>query len=188
MPRPEALEYVLPLRWENDEGLDELTAYLRRLSEWVEVTVVDGSPAPGFDAHRRAWPFVRHVPPAVPGANGKARGAMTGIGISRHERIVIADDDVRYERAELLRIGELLHVTDFVRPQNVFHPLPWHARWDTGRSLLNRPLGGRVSGKVGAGPLRFAELFFDPIRILPNDGTSRASRTTTRPAPTSSAR
>ncbi|WP_342001550.1 glycosyltransferase family 2 protein [Microbacterium sp. LWH7-1.2] len=149
MLQPEALEYVLPLRWESDEGLDELTAYLRRLSEWVDVTVVDGSPASRFEEHRRAWTFLRHVPPALAGANGKARGAMTGIAISRHDRVVIADDDVRYERADLVRLSDLLRIADFVRPQNVFRPLPWHARWDTGRSLLNRALGGDFSGTVG---------------------------------------
>ncbi len=149
MPHPLALEYVLPLRWEGDEGLDELTAYLRRLSEWVDVTVVDGSAPDRFDAHRRAWPFVRHVVPAFPGANGKARGAMTGIDSSRHDRIVIADDDVRYERSQLERVRELLADADFVRPQNVFRPLPWHARWDTGRTLLNRAFGGDYSGTVG---------------------------------------
>ena len=46
-------------------------------------------------------------------------------------------------------MGELLDVADFVRPQNAFRPLPWHARWDTGRSLLNRALGGDFSGTVG---------------------------------------
>lgn len=148
MPHPGALEYVLPLRWEGDEGLAELTAYLRRLSEWVDVTVVDGSPPEVFAAHERSWSFVRHVAPARPGANGKARGAMTGIDLSRHDRIVIADDDVRYEWAELQRLGSLLESADFVRPQNVFRPLPWHARWDTGRSLLNRALGGDFSGTV----------------------------------------
>lgn len=149
MPQPLALEYVLPLRWEGDEGLDELTAYLRRLSEWVDVTVVDGSPPARFDEHRLAWPFVRHLAPAFPGANGKARGAMTGIDAGRHDGVVVADDDVRYERAELERMADLLADADFVRPQNVFRPLPWHARWDTGRTLLNRALGGDFSGTVG---------------------------------------
>ncbi|WP_109211107.1 MULTISPECIES: glycosyltransferase family 2 protein [Microbacterium] len=148
MRHPEALEYVLPLRWEGDEGLAELTAYLRRLSQWVDVTVVDGSPPARFAAHERMWGFVRHVAPARPGANGKARGAMTGIDLSRHDRVVIADDDVRYERAELLRVAALLEGAEFVRPQNVFRPLPWHARWDTGRSLVNRALGGDFSGTV----------------------------------------
>lgn len=142
------VEYVLPLRWSDDGGLEELSEYLRVLAGWVEVTVVDGSDGPRFDAHGRAWPFVRHMPPGVPGANGKARGALTGIRSSRHERIVIADDDVRYDRATLESLVALLDDVSFVRPQNVFDPAPWHARWDTGRTLVNRALGGDFSGTV----------------------------------------
>jgi hypothetical protein len=33
-----------------------------------------------------------------------------------------------------------------VRPQNVFDPLPWHARWDSARSLLNRALAADYPG------------------------------------------
>jgi hypothetical protein len=143
------VEYVLPLRWDDDEELADLTSYLRALAEWVEITVVDGSDRALFDHHARHWPFVRHVAPDVPGTNGKARGAMTGIELSRHDRVVIADDDVRYDEEGLERLHRLLDHADFVRVQNVFRPSPWHARWDTGRTLLNRALGGDFSGTVG---------------------------------------
>jgi len=33
---------------------------------------------------------------------------------------------------------------DLVGPQNFFDPLPWHARWDSARTLLNRASGGDV--------------------------------------------
>jgi hypothetical protein len=39
-----------------------------------------------------------------------------------------------------------------VRPQNYFAELPWHARWDTGRSLLNRVLTGDPAFPVGDFP------------------------------------
>ena len=139
---------MLPLRWEEDADLAEQTAYLRELADAIDVTVVDGSDATAFAAHRAAWPFVRHVAPFVPGRNGKARGAMSGIRLSRHEKVVIADDDVRYDRAGLAAVLGRLGRSDFVRPQNVFSPAPWHARWDTGRTLLNRALGGDFSGTV----------------------------------------
>jgi hypothetical protein len=143
-----AAEYVLPLRWTSDEGLDELTAYLRRLREWVDVTVVDGSDAELFAAHAAAWRgVVRHVPVAVAeGANGKVRGVLTGIGIARHEAIVIADDDVRYAREPLAAVVAQLRTADLVKPQNHFAPLPWHARWDTARTLLNRGLSADYPG------------------------------------------
>ncbi|MCP2636239.1 glycosyltransferase family 2 protein [Microbacterium sp. HD4P20] len=148
MPERLAVEYVLPLRWSDDAGLDELSRYLRELADWLDVTVVDGSDAPHFSVQGRTWSFARHIRPDGEGINGKARGAVTGIRESRHERIVIADDDVRYDRPALERLISLLDVVDFVRPQNVFDPTPWHARWDTGRTLLNRALGGDFSGTV----------------------------------------
>jgi hypothetical protein len=143
-----AAEYVLPLRWDHDRGLDELTAYLTALCAWIDVTVVDGSPDAAFLGHRSAWPMVRHVRPTVPGRNGKARGALTGIRAARHEFVVVADDDVRYGRDQLAAVLDRLRDADFVRPQNVFRPRPWHARWDTGRMLVNRALGGDFAGTV----------------------------------------
>jgi hypothetical protein len=146
-----AAEYILPLRWASDGGLDELTAYLRRLREWVDVTVVDGSDAAVFAVHARAWRgLVRHVPVAVMhGANGKVRGVLTGVRIARHEAIVIADDDVRYDRGSLAEVVAALGDADLVKPQNHFVPLPWHARWDTARTLLNRGLGSDYPGTYG---------------------------------------
>ncbi|GAA4189661.1 hypothetical protein GCM10022219_05790 [Microbacterium oryzae] len=148
---PIAAEYILPLRWSSDEGLEELTSYLRRLRAWVDVTVVDGSDAGHFAAHARAWRgLVRHVPVTVAdGANGKVRGVLTGIGMARHEAIVIADDDVRYERESLAAVVGGLATADLVRPQNHFAPLPWHARWDTARTLINRGLGWDYPGTYG---------------------------------------
>ena len=61
---------------------------------------------------------------------------------------MIADDDVRYEPAALRRAAELLDEHDLVRPQNFFEPLPWHARWDTARTLLNRGFGRDYPGTL----------------------------------------
>ena len=56
----EPAEYILPLKWADDDGLPELTAYLRRLSGWIDVTVVDGSDADLFAAHAAAWRGLAH--------------------------------------------------------------------------------------------------------------------------------
>src|SRR3712207_7643361 len=42
-----------------------------------------------------------------------------------------------------------LHDALPIWPQIYFHPLPWHARWDTGRILLNRMTGGDWPGTLG---------------------------------------
>jgi hypothetical protein len=150
MPQPERLdaEYVLPLRWTDDSGLPELCDYLARLSLWIEVTVVDGSADAAFAAHALAWPAgIRQLRPEPrPGRNGKVAGVMTGVATARHERVVIADDDVRYEQDALRRVIGLLDRAELVRPQNFFLGLPWHARWDTARSLVNRAFGSDYPG------------------------------------------
>jgi hypothetical protein len=144
--------YVLPLRWQDDAGLHELTDYLEWLRTHVDVTVVDGS-APALFAHHAArWgDLVRHVPPDADlgYANGKVNGVLTGLRLARDEHVVIADDDVRYDRTGLESVHRLLATADLVRPQNFFAPLPWHAHWDTARSLLNRVTGGDYPGTLG---------------------------------------
>ena len=142
------LEYVLPLKAAIDEDHDELTEYLRQISGWLDVTVVDGSDAAAYARNEARWSgFVRHRPPEPwPGRNGKVAGVVTGVRHARHEYVVIADDDVRWDRPSLEQAVELLGHADLVRPQNIFEPLPWHARWDTARSLVNRAFGADHPG------------------------------------------
>jgi hypothetical protein len=149
MSRPDA-EYVLPLRWRDDDGLEELTRYLRRLALVLDVTVVDGSPPELFRRHHEAWSgLVRHLGPGPwPGRNGKVRNVMTGIAATRHPLVVIADDDVRYTGSAIERGLRLLDEAALVVPQNVFTDWPWHARWDTGRQLVNRALGSDHPGTL----------------------------------------
>jgi hypothetical protein len=144
-------EYVLPLAWNDDAGLDGLVAYLERLVAWIDVTVVDGSAPERFAEHRRRLPpAVRHLAPGPwPGPNRKVAGVMTGVRAARHEFVVLADDDVRYDRRALSHVVSALESAEVVRPQNVFAPLPWHARWDTARTLFNRAFGSDYPGTLG---------------------------------------
>ncbi|GAB3213736.1 glycosyltransferase [Marinactinospora thermotolerans] len=147
-----ALSYVLPLRWEGDEGLAELTGYLRRIAARAEVLVVDGSPPEVFAAHARAWAgLVTHLrpDPDLRCANGKVWGVLTGMRHAGAERVIVADDDVRYDARALADVAALLEHADLVRPQNYFDPLPWHALWDTARTLLNRGVGHDYPGTFG---------------------------------------
>ncbi len=147
------LTYVLPLRWSDDGDADELTFYLRWLADQVEeVLVVDGSPPELFEGHAVRWSgFVTHLrlDPSLRFRNGKVNGVTTGMKAASHERVVIADDDVRYDREGLERMFEQLDAHDLVRPQNYFAPLPWHAAWDTARTLLNRAFGADYPGTLG---------------------------------------
>lgn len=143
--------YILPIK--SDHGPDgELTEYLRGVSERCELIVVDGSGAAAFSAAHAAWsPFARHVAPDdLPAcANGKVRGVLTGLRLARTDRAVIADDDVRYAPDNLERIIAELDGADVVAPQNYFDPAPWHARWDSARTLINRVTGGDFPGTLG---------------------------------------
>jgi Glycosyltransferase like family 2 len=152
--RSEAFSYVLPLRMAEGAGTrEELTRYLTQLTKWCDdVIVADGSTTRVFaDSSRRWSSLVRHITPdpARPCPNGKVAGVLTGLDHARHERVVIADDDVRYDQQALARVVELLDENDLVAPQNFFSPLPWHAVWDTARTLLNRTVGDDFPGTLG---------------------------------------
>jgi hypothetical protein len=149
-----ALSYVLPVRMsEGEDGAAELTGYLARLTRWCnEVIVVDGSPPTVFSRHARVWDgLARHVAPdpAHTSLNGKVQGVLTGVDLASNERVIIADDDVRYDPLQLERMAQLLDTHDVVRPQNYFSPHPWHVVWDTARTLLNRGTGADFPGTLG---------------------------------------
>ena len=148
----DALTYILPIKTSAPETNGELTTYLRWLAPLAEVIVVDGSAAEIHARHAAAWgDVVRHVRPAPDLATpmGKVGSVLTGVRFASHERLIVADDDVRYDERALRRMARALDGADVVRPQNYFIPLPWHARWDTGRMLLNRLSGGDWPGTLG---------------------------------------
>jgi hypothetical protein len=159
---PLELSYVLPLRWNDGSLRGELTEYLRRIAtDCSQIIVVDGSPPGIYDANAAAWgAWVAHVPPDAEASckMGKVAGVTTGVRRAAHELVVIADDDVRYERSALERVALHLGEYDLVRPQNYFEPLPWHARWDTARTLLNRALGADFPGTLGVRRSRFVAM------------------------------
>lgn len=85
--------------------------------------------------------------------------------------MVVADDDVRYSPATLCAVLQRLASSDVVRPQNYFTALPWHARWDTARSLLNRALGadypGTLAVRRSALPRGYAaDALFENLELL----------------------
>jgi hypothetical protein len=146
------LSYVLPIRLNSAAG-DELIDYVRWLSSQVELIIVDGSTPSVFQTNATLWPpRLVHIPPdddVRAAANGKVAGVITGVRHASRDRIVIADEDVRYDERALGAIGEMLCNADVVRPQNYFDPVPWHACFDTARTLLNRVSGGDWPGTLG---------------------------------------
>ena len=142
-------EYILPLRWEDDRALAELVSYLERLHRWIPVTVVDGSPEELFRRHAARFPAtVNHLRPAVGGGgNGKVSAVLTAVRLSTADRLVIADDDVRYTHEALAAVVAGLDSAHIVRPQN-YDCLALAGRWDTARTLINRTLTGDFPGTL----------------------------------------
>jgi hypothetical protein len=136
--------YLLPIRRVRAHPVEigQLRAYFTRLAEaGCEVLVVDGSPPAVFAAHDRAWAAVcRHltVDPRYRYLNGKVNGIHTGVDAAGCERIIVADDDIRYAPGDIARTCGLLDSHDLVRPQNYLSPLPWWARMEAARMLVNR--------------------------------------------------
>jgi hypothetical protein len=143
---------VLPIKSAQAQIDGDFADYVRWIGARSETIVVDGSASEVFAAHASAWgSSVHHVAPApdLVTPMGKVGGVLTGVRLASHERIIIADDDVRYDGESLERVARALVDWDVVRPQNYFTPMPWHALWDTGRTLLNRTSGGDWPGTLG---------------------------------------
>src|SRR3954470_8347510 len=122
--------YILPIRATavDTAAIAQLGDYLDTIAPHVQVIVVDGSPQEVFDVHHETWaPIVAsHCAPApdLQFRNGKVNGVETGLRLASFEKVVIADDDVRYDPSTLQRVVDLLHDADLVRPQNYFEPRP----------------------------------------------------------------
>ena len=118
------------------------TAYFQMLAgAGCDVLVVDGSPEGVFAAHHAAWQAVAThiaVDPRYHYLNGKVNGIHTGVDVARCERIILADDDIRYTARNVERMCALLDHHDMVRPQNYLSPLPWWGRMEAARMLINR--------------------------------------------------
>jgi hypothetical protein len=146
-----SVSYVLPIKWDGNQPLNELTSYLEYLSPHTELIIVDGSLPENFEKHHRFWSHLgKHIPPAAhyQFLNGKVNGVMTGITAATHDHVIIADDDVRYLVGQLHELGKLLNNHQLVSPQNYFQPRPWHGTWDSSRSLLNLALAHDYPGTL----------------------------------------
>lgn len=150
------MEYILPIRWSSDEGLADLTQYVKWLGDYADVTVIDGSEPEARRRHAAAMPSTVRFLECDHSLclNGKVAGVLTALPFLQAAKTIIADDDVRYSAETLQRMAACLDRVALVRPQNIFVPAPtrsmqWHANWDTARALLNRACGADYPGTLG---------------------------------------
>ncbi|MGI8848181.1 MAG: glycosyltransferase [Candidatus Dormibacteria bacterium] len=144
---------LVPLRRVSGRRDARLAGHLGAMGAIVDqVLVVDGSTATLVEEHRRHFgPPVDLVPapPRRSGENGKVVGVLEGLRRARHDIVVIADEDVRHTAASLSMLAAALDDAAAVLPDNYFlRPLPWHAYWDTARTLINRATGGDWPGTM----------------------------------------
>lgn len=173
--------YLLTIRRVSFDGreAENFRDYFRLLAgAGCDVLVVDGSPPDVFAAHGKAWSGAcSHAPvdQQYKYLNGKVNGIHTGVALSAHERIILADDDIRYTPGDVRRMIELLGDYEMVRPQNYLRPLPVWARTEAARMLINRAwiregdypgtLGVRRSAMLRAGHYD-GDVLFDNEEIV----------------------
>jgi hypothetical protein len=139
-----ACTYLLPIRRTafSSREAEELGEYFRTLTEaGCDVLVIDGSAARVFQQYAEAWrSLCQHEPVdrSFGYLNDKVNGIHTGVALATTEKIILADDDIRYAPAEIDRVCELLENFEVVRPQNFLSPGPWWARMEAARMLINR--------------------------------------------------
>ncbi len=147
----DSVTYVLPIKRQHTGADADLDDYLRWLGTVVPVVVADGSAPEIAASNARRWGAsgIRHLPVTSVALNGKVAGVCDGVLAAETPFVILADDDVRYDRETLQAVTDRLADHDVVVPQNVFRPLPWHARWDTARALVNRAFGVEYAGTMG---------------------------------------
>ena len=138
--------YLLPLRRTAFDPAE--AAKLRRYFDTVvakccEIIVTDGSPPEVFAQNKSAFgDLCRHEPVDrhYGYLNDKVNGVHTGVALASFEKIILADDDIRYWKV-VVRDGVLVQLLanyEVVRPQNFLQPLPWWAKMESARMLINR--------------------------------------------------
>ncbi|MEQ1699427.1 MAG: glycosyltransferase family 2 protein [Ilumatobacteraceae bacterium] len=165
--------YVVPIRSPAQHPA-ELTTYLRWVAGRMPLVIIDGSPPEVFDAVHDVWSqWAVHARPdsRIVGANGKVRGVLSSVAHVQTPFVVIADDDVRYTAQSLHACVTGLHGVDLIAPQNFFGPMPWHAGWDTARTLLNRSVGHDLPGTLGVRTAHLAggydaDVLFENLELI----------------------
>lgn len=124
------------------DDLQELTNYLSEIGvSGCDVVVVDGSPEEIFDQNGQSLRWVsRHVAarPRHRSFSGAIDPIRAAIDFSNCDKVIVADQNVRYDDEAIARICALLDNHEVVEPQDYFAPLPWWSGIEAGRMLVHR--------------------------------------------------
>lgn len=186
-PQDRRCTYLVVIERDREPAGDlrDLASYLSTLSiADCEVIVVDGSPSPVFESNRRILRWVaRHVAarPRHRNFSGGIDAVRTAVEISNCDKVIVADENVRYEADAIDGVCELLDLHEVVEPQDYFEPLPWWSGIEAGRMLVHRgveplPDHGATFGirKTIVRGLRGVDVAWssgdDPVRRLASQG------------------
>lgn len=136
--------YILPLARvrEDPHEMLELLLYFRELAAaGCEVIVVDASSPSVHAEHQAAWGSTARVlrpDPACFGFDPKRACIDSGITAASHERLIVADDDVRYAPDDLSRVASMLDYYEMVRPRDYIRPGCRASTMEAVRTLVAR--------------------------------------------------
>ena len=139
--------YLLPIRRSVFSKFEacQFADYFKRLdAAGCEVFVIDGSPSEVFAEHAKIWSDVcRHevVDSRFTFLNDKVNGVHSGVALATTDKIILADDDIRYDKIDIQRMCVLLDKFEVVRPQNYLRDdvRPW-VLMEAARMLINRAI------------------------------------------------
>lgn len=143
-PQDRRCTYLVVLEHDSEpvDDLFDLSQYLSQLAvSDCEVIVVDGSPSPVFEANRRTLRWVsRHVAarPRHRNFSGSIDAVRAASDFASCEKVIVADEHVRYDEQAIASLCDLLELHEVVEPQDYFDPLPWWIGIEAGRMLVHR--------------------------------------------------
>jgi hypothetical protein len=128
-----------PMAFDDLRSLGERCTLLT--AEGCDVVVVDASEPAAFADHRRVLRWVaRHLPPAPAhlAADGTLNLLAAAADFAQTNKVVVATPAAHYRTDDLHLVCDLLEEHEVVVPNEYLDPLPWWARIDAGRMLLQR--------------------------------------------------
>lgn len=124
------------------DELRDLANYLSTVGvAGCDVVVLDASPRLQFDLNARILRWVgRHV--AVRSEHRTPSGSIdfvrSAATLAACEKVIVAEQDVRYTPDAIGQICDLLEMHEVVEPQDYLDPLPWWGGIEAGRILVHR--------------------------------------------------
>jgi hypothetical protein len=122
--------------------LRDLANYLSMVGvAGCDVVVLDASPRLQFDLNARILRWVgRHVAvrPEHRTPSGSLDLVRSAATLAACEKVIVAEQDVRYTPDAIGQICDLLEMHEVVEPQDYLDPLPWWGGIEAGRMLVHR--------------------------------------------------